>query len=79
MMFASLDRFVCYLALPNRVCSYSPREMGVMGATCKCMWTLRMPGAGFEPARGEPQGILSPLCLPIPPPGPAHQALQCSR
>ncbi len=29
----------------------------------------RMPRAGFEPARGFPQGILSPLCLPIPPPG----------
>ncbi len=26
-----------------------------------------IPEAGFEPARGFPQGILSPLCLPIPP------------
>ena len=28
-----------------------------------------VPGAGLEPARGFPRGILSPLCLPIPPPG----------
>ncbi len=28
-----------------------------------------MPGAGVEPARGLPRGILSPLRLPIPPPG----------
>ncbi len=28
-----------------------------------------MPGARVERARGCPQGILSPLCLPIPPPG----------
>ena len=28
-----------------------------------------MPGAGFEPARGCPQGILSPLCLPFHHPG----------
>ena len=27
-----------------------------------------MLGAGLEPARSEDQGILSPLCLPIPPP-----------
>ncbi len=27
-----------------------------------------MPGAGLEPARGFPQGILSPLRLPISPP-----------
>ena len=27
-----------------------------------------VPGAGLEPARGCPQRILSPLCLPIPPP-----------
>ena len=31
---------------------------------------LPVPGAGFEPARGFPLGILSPLRLPIPPPGP---------
>ena len=29
-----------------------------------------MPRAGVEPARGCPRGILSPLRLPIPPPGP---------
>ena len=28
-----------------------------------------MPRAGFEPAWDCSQGILSPLCLPIPPPG----------
>ena len=28
-----------------------------------------VPGAGIEPARGFPRGILSPLRLPIPPPG----------
>ena len=28
-----------------------------------------VPGAGVEPARGCPRGILSPLCLPISPPG----------
>src|SRR3954469_14358185 len=28
-----------------------------------------MPGAGLEPARPEGRGILSPLRLPIPPPG----------
>ena len=27
-----------------------------------------VPGAGLEPARGEPRGILSPLRLPVPPP-----------
>ncbi len=30
---------------------------------------LLVPGAGIEPARGYPRGILSPLRLPIPPPG----------
>ncbi len=29
-----------------------------------------VPGAGLEPARSRLRGILSPLCLPIPPPGP---------
>ena len=29
---------------------------------------LLVPGAGLEPARGEPRGILSPLRLPVPPP-----------
>ena len=33
-----------------------------------------VPGAGLEPARSFLRGILSPLCLPIPPPG--HK---CSR
>ncbi len=28
-----------------------------------------VPGAGLEPARSCLRGILSPLCLPIPPPG----------
>ena len=28
-----------------------------------------VPGAGLEPARGCPRGILSPLRLPISPPG----------
>ncbi len=28
-----------------------------------------VPGAGVEPARLLGRGILSPLCLPIPPPG----------
>jgi hypothetical protein len=28
-----------------------------------------VPGAGLEPARYFYRGILSPLCLPIPPPG----------
>ena len=28
-----------------------------------------VPGAGIEPARPLSRGILSPLCLPIPPPG----------
>ena len=30
---------------------------------------LMVPGAGVEPARGFPRGILSPLRLPISPPG----------
>ena len=29
-----------------------------------------VPGAGFEPARGRPRGILSPLRMPVSPPGP---------
>ena len=33
-----------------------------------------VPGAGLEPARSYPRGILSPLCLPIPPPGPGYCA-----
>ena len=33
-----------------------------------------VPGAGLEPARSFPRGILSPLCLPIPPPGPGYCA-----
>ena len=31
-----------------------------------------VPGAGLEPARSFLRGILSPLCLPIPPPGHLH-------
>ncbi len=31
------------------------------------MLTRRLPQAGLEPARSCPRGILSPLCLPIPP------------
>ena len=30
---------------------------------------ILVPGAGLEPARSFLRGILSPLCLPIPPPG----------
>jgi hypothetical protein len=30
---------------------------------------ILVPGAGIEPARRLKRGILSPLCLPIPPPG----------
>ena len=30
---------------------------------------VMVPGAGLEPARSFLRGILSPLCLPIPPPG----------
>ncbi len=30
---------------------------------------LMVPRAGLEPARSFLRGILSPLCLPIPPPG----------
>ena len=30
---------------------------------------VMVPGAGVEPARSFLRGILSPLCLPIPPPG----------
>lgn len=35
------------------------------------LYSIKMlvPGAGIEPARGCPRGILSPLRLPIPPPG----------
>ena len=32
-----------------------------------------VPGAGLEPARGRPRGILSPLRLPVPPPGPMRR------
>ena len=31
-----------------------------------------VPGAGLEPARSCLRGILNPLCLPIPPPGPTN-------
>ncbi len=49
---------------------------------------LLVPGAGLEPARSFPRGILSPLRLPISPPGlkekagagigPASAALQAA-
>ena len=32
-------------------------------------FTLMVPAAGLEPARRLSRGILSPLCLPIPPSG----------
>ena len=36
-------------------------------------WLYKLvPGAGLEPARSFLRGILSPLCLPIPPPGLYH-------
>lgn len=35
---------------------------------------FRMPGPGLEPGRGYPHGVLSPVCLPIPPPRPAQPA-----
>ena len=37
-----------------------------------------VPGAGFEPARGFPQGILSPLRLPFRHPGVCEPATQIS-
>jgi hypothetical protein len=39
----------------------------------------RVPGAGLEPARPEGRGILSPLRLPIPPPGPNVQCIVAER
>ena len=36
-----------------------------------------VPGAGLEPARSFLRGILSPLCLPIPPPG-HEKTLHCT-
>jgi hypothetical protein len=36
-----------------------------------------VPGAGIEPAQHCCRGILSPLCLPIPPPG--HRMLACAK
>ncbi len=38
-----------------------------------------MPGAGLEPARSCLRGILSPLCLPIPPPGPRNPSNRHNR
>jgi hypothetical protein len=45
---------------------------------------VQMPGAGLEPARDYSQGILSPLRLPISPPGRGYrnipgQAVSVSR
>ncbi len=37
---------------------------------------LMVPGAGIEPARPLSRGILSPLCLPIPPPGPTRKDME---
>jgi hypothetical protein len=34
------------------------------------LWLVR--SAGIEPARGCPRGILSPLCLPVPPRAPSE-------
>ena len=39
---------------------------------------LLVPGAGLEPARGEPRGILSPLRLPVPPPRLINQFIELS-
>lgn len=44
------------------------------------IWVLcrkMVPGAGLEPARGYPRGILNPLCLPISPPGQDRIADKC--
>ena len=38
-----------------------------------------VPGAGLEPARSRLRGILSPLCLPIPPPGQLVSMIKISR
>ncbi len=35
----------------------------------------KVPGAGIEPAQGEPRGILSPLRLPIPPPRHVYKSI----
>ena len=37
---------------------------------------LVVPGAGLEPARGFPQRLLRPSCLPVPPPRRTPTALQ---
>ncbi len=46
---------------------------GVCGTFCRLLWVAInrdvVPGAGIEPARYFYRGILSPLCLPISPPG----------
>ena len=45
----------------------------VCGTFCRLLWVAInmgvVPGAGIEPARYFYRGILSPLCLPISPPG----------
>ena len=51
-----------------------------MQKTCKPINTivksLLVPAAGLEPARLLGRGILSPLCLPIPPSGRSDRLLQ---
>lgn len=37
-----------------------------------------VPGAGVEPARHRWRGILSPVRLPIPPPGPHRNAIMAN-
>ena len=44
--------------------------MGLIGKMWSANW---MPGVGVEPTRGCPPGILSPLRLPVPPPGRAER------
>ena len=38
-----------------------------------------VPGAGLEPARPQGRGILSPLRLPVSPPGPFFEELEAKR
>ena len=48
------------------------RSLGISALAENGTRRKSMPGAGLEPARGYPQGILSPLRLPISPPGPGE-------
>ncbi len=58
---------------PNHNCTITvPRAYIVRKVTRLIyynVWIILVPGAGVEPARGCPRGILSPLRLPVPPPG----------